>query len=106
MVPDKGFVVSGFDRETHYRGISQYGKQYALYIHHGEGGDGSAYTVTPGQHKETLVLSLPPGNYKAEWMDPASYSVLATDEFKQSGATRSMDTPSYTVDVALRIKRE
>jgi hypothetical protein len=106
MVPDKGFVVSGFDRETHYRGISQYGKQYALYIHHGEGGDGSAYTVTPGQYKETLVLSLPPGNYKAEWLDPASYSVLATDEFKQSGATRSMDTPSYTVDVALRIKRE
>jgi hypothetical protein len=106
MVPDKGFVVSGFDRETHYRGISQYGKQYALYIHHGEGGDGSAYTVTPGQYKETLVLSLPPGNYKAEWMDPASYSVLATDEFKQSGATRSMDTPSYTVDIALRIKRE
>ena len=106
MVPDKGFVVSGFDRETHYRGISQYGKQYALYIHHGEGGDGAAYTVTPGQYKETLVLSLPPGNYKAEWIDPASYSVLATDEFKHSGATRSMDTPPYTVDVALRIKRE
>ena len=38
MVPDRGFVVSGFDRETHYRGMSQYGKQYALYIHHSEGG--------------------------------------------------------------------
>ncbi len=48
MAPDRGFVVSGFDRETHYRGLSQYGKQYALYIHHSEGGDGAAYTVTPG----------------------------------------------------------
>ena len=70
MVPDKGFVVSGFDRETHYRGLSQYGKQYALYIHHSEGGGGGSYTVTPGQYHEKLVLNLPPGDYKAEWIDP------------------------------------
>jgi len=106
LVPDKGFVVSGFDRETHYRGMSQYGKQYALYIHHSEGGEGAAYTVTPGQYHENLVLNLPPGNYKAEWIDPASYSTLATENFEQKGALHVLNTPTYTVDIALRIKRQ
>jgi hypothetical protein len=106
MVPDRGFVVSGFDRETHYRGLSQYGKQYALYIHHSEGGDGHAYTVTPGEYRENLVLNLPPGNYKAEWIDPTSYSTLATEEFKQTGTLHVIDTPTYAIDIALRIKRQ
>jgi hypothetical protein len=106
MAPDRGFVVSGFDRATHYRGMSQYGKQYALYIHHSEGGGDHAYTVTPGEYREHLVLNLAPGNYKAEWIDPASYSTLSTEEFKQTGALRVIDTPTYTIDIALRIKRE
>jgi hypothetical protein len=106
MVPDKGFVVSGFDRETHYRGLSQYGKQYALYIHHSEGGGGSAYTATPGQYREDLVLNLPQGNYKAEWIDPASYATIATAAFAHPGGTRTVSTPTYAIDIALRIKRE
>ncbi len=105
MVPDRGFVVSGFDRQTHYRGLSQYGKQYALYIHHSEGGDGHAYTVTPGEYRENLVLNLPPGNYRVEWIDPASYSTLATEEFQQTGTLHVIDTPTYAIDIALRIKR-
>jgi hypothetical protein len=106
MVPDRGFVVSGFDRETHYRGLSQYGKQYALYIHHSEGGGGAVYSVTPGQYRENLVLNLPPGDYKAEWIDPASYSTLATETFKQTGALHVLGTPTYAVDIALRIRRQ
>lgn len=106
MEPDRGFVVSGLERDAHDRGLSQEGKQYALYIHHSEGGDGSAYTVTPGNYQETLVLNLPAGNYTAEWIDPASYSTLASESFRSSGATRNMKTPAYSIDIALRIRRE
>ena len=106
MVPDKGFVLSGFDRETHYRGLSQYGRQYALYIHHSEGGGGASYIVTPGQYRENLVLNLPPGSYKAEWIDPASFATMATDSFMHAGGTRTLVTPTYTIDIALRITRE
>jgi hypothetical protein len=106
MVPGRGFVVSGFEPETHYRGMSQYGKQYALYVHHSADGRGAAYTVVPGQYHETLVLALPVGNYKAEWIDPATGSVLATDEFQQQTATHVIETPTYTIDVALRVKRQ
>ncbi len=106
MVPDRGFVVSGFDRETHYRGLSQYGKQYALYIHHSEGGGEASYTVTPGHYQETLVLALPAGDYQAEWIDPASGSTLASESFSHAGGTHNLKTPTYTIDIALRITRQ
>ncbi len=106
MVPDRGFVVSGMDRETHYRGLSEYGRQYALYIHHGEGGDGSLYTAKAGTYRETLVLNLPPGKYGAEWVDPATGKTLAATSLEQSGGLRVISTPIYALDIALRIVRE
>ncbi len=106
MQPDRGFVVSGLLPGTHYRGLSQYGKQYALYIHHGEGGDGADYTVTPGNYEETLVVNLPPGNYKAEWIDPASGRIVGGESFSHEGETRNLKTPAYSVDIALRIMRQ
>jgi hypothetical protein len=106
MQPDRGFVVSGLIPGTHYRGLSQYGSQYALYIHHKEGGDGHAYTVKPGNHEETLVLNLPPGSYRAGWIDPVSYTVLGSPDFHHEGGLRNLKTPAYAVDIALRIKRQ
>ena len=67
---------------------------------------GGSYTVTPGRYQEKLVLNLPPGDYQAEWIDPATYSTLATHKFKQTGALHVIDTPTYTVDIALRISRD
>ena len=61
MVPDRGFVVSGFDRETHYRGLSQYGKQYALYIHHSEGGGGACL------YRDSWAIPRKPGPESAPW---------------------------------------
>lgn len=106
MVPDRGFVVSGLEADTHYRGLSEYGKQYAVYLHHSEGGSGSAYVVKSGQYHESLVLQLPPGNYKAEWIDPATGATLAATDFRQTASTRLIETPTYAVDIALRVKRQ
>jgi hypothetical protein len=106
MQPDRGFVVSGLDRQTHYRGMSQHGVQYALYIHHSEGGGGGSYTVTPGNYEETLVLDLPAGAYKAEWIDPASGSVVGAQTFSHTTGTHNLTTPRYSIDIALRIQRQ
>jgi hypothetical protein len=104
MQPDHGFLMSGLEPDAHVRGMSQYGVQYALYIHHGEGGQGGSYTVTPGSYQETLVLNLPPGHYKAEWIEPASGSVLDSVLFDQVSGTHNLKSPTYAVDIALRIK--
>jgi hypothetical protein len=111
MRPDKSFVVEGVPVGTHCRGISQPGQQYALYLHHSKGGTGNpylggdTYTVMPGDYSENLDLSLPGGKYRAEWVNPAAGSILGTETFTHHGGNRTVTTPRYTIDIALRIKR-
>ncbi len=103
MLPDKSFVVRGVPDGAYCRAISEPGRQYALYLHHSTGGRGGAYTVAPGKYTERLVLNLPAGSYRAEWVDPATGSVLGTESFEHGGRERTLTTPEYTVDIALRI---
>ena len=106
MSPDTSFVVSGVPRGAYCRGISQPAEQYALYHHHSVLADSKEfYVTTPGKYAETLVLDLPGGTYKAEWVDPASGSVLGSATFAHQGGNKILGTPEHTVDVALRIKR-
>jgi hypothetical protein len=63
------------------------------------------YVVTPGKYAETLVLDLPGGAYRADWVDPASGSVIKSPAFTQQGGNKTLITPEHTVDIALRIKR-
>jgi hypothetical protein len=105
MSPDKSFITTGVPSGAHLRSISQTGQQYALYLHHGQGGTKSAYKVVPGSYVEELVLNLPAGTYKADWVDPASGSVVRTEAITHKGGNRPFTTPTHSVDIALRIKR-
>ncbi|MGA2983726.1 MAG: hypothetical protein ABSG32_07915 [Terriglobia bacterium] len=100
------FVVSGVPASVYCRGMSQRGEQYALYHHHSElEHDQMYYIVKPGHYHETLVLDLPGGTYRADWVDPASGSVISSATFTHQGGKKNLDTPEHTVDIALRIKR-
>jgi hypothetical protein len=106
MRADKSFVVSGVSQGAYCRGISQPGEQYALYLHHSALDENYEYYVTkPGHYHETLVLDLPGGTYKADWVDPALGSVVSTVTFTHQGGSQNLTAPEYTVDTALRIKR-
>jgi hypothetical protein len=105
MYPDKEFVAGGLPASGVFaRGISEPGKQYAFYHHHsGWGRNTSSYRVTPGTYEEKLVLRLPPGSYQADWVDPASGSVVRSEKFTHAGGERTVTTPTHSVDIALRI---
>jgi hypothetical protein len=104
MQPDSRFVVSGLEASNVFcRAISEVGKQYALYIHHSSK-DGGGYLVKPGNYQENLVVDLPAGNYKVDWVDPARGAIVATENLRHEGGYRVLFTPPYTVDIALRIK--
>ncbi len=105
MHPDMGFVRDGIPPGTYCRGMSEPGRQYALYHHHSTGGEGSMYTVTPGDYSEDLTLDLPAGTYKLDWVEPATGKVLKTDTVKHDGGSLKSTTPRHSVDIALRIKR-
>jgi hypothetical protein len=106
MKPDKEFVVGGVPKGLVYRGMSEPGKQYALYLHHGQFVEPrrGSYVVSPGDYKETLIFSLPRGKYLAEWINPADGSIIASERFVQDSAFHKLTTPEYTEDVALRIR--
>ncbi len=105
MSPGQSFVVSGVPTGVYCRGISETGKQYALYHHHSERRTESSYTVTPGSYVESLDLNFPGGVYRVDWVDPASGSVLSTETFTHQGGNRTVTTPTHILDIALRMKR-
>ena len=105
MAPDRRFLVSGVTSPEYHRAISEPGKQYALYIHHSAGKTDGAYTVVPGDYREDLVIQLPTGRFRAEWIDPATGTVLARETISQKVGHRALKTPRYRVDIALRVKR-
>jgi len=105
MKPDRDFVVGGIPSGVIYRGMSEPGRQYALYMHHSRlNRRGSSYEVFPGVYRENLVFNLPYGNYQAEWVNPSDGSVIASEKFAHTVGFRRMTTPEYSVDIALRIR--
>jgi hypothetical protein len=104
MHQDISYVRDGIPPGTYCRGMSEPGKQYALYHHHSTGGYGSMYTVTTGDYAEDLVLDLPAGAYRVDWVDPATGAVLRSEAVNHPGGSLKTSTPRHSVDAALRIK--
>ena len=63
------------------------------------------YVVMPGNYREVLVLNLPPGSYKTDWVDPASGSVVSSVSLTHQGGNQTLAVPEHKVDIALRMKR-
>jgi hypothetical protein len=107
MSPDKHFVTGGIPKDAFYRGMSWPGNQYALYIHHSQcTKDSAAFTVIPGNYKHDLLLNLPAGKYRTEWIDPATGEILKATVVNSKSGSQKLTTPLYSVDIALRIKKE
>lgn len=99
------FIASAVPTGAFARCLCEPGKQYALYIHHSSLIKNERYLVQAGKYQEELVLVMPEGGYRAEWIDPASGQILRTDELSHPGGNCKLKTPEYAVDLALRIKR-
>jgi hypothetical protein len=106
MHPDSSFVLSGPGKGTYARMLSEAGRQYAFYVHHSSERKTGSYEVVPGSYSESLQLDLPSGSYHADWVDPASGNVVASQNIAHSGGRYGLTAPQYTIDIALRIKRK
>lgn len=72
------------------RVLGEEGKQYAVYVRGGSACE--------------LVLVLTKGNYKAEWLNPASGQIDKADTIEHGGGPVTLKSPDYQDDVAVRIK--
>lgn len=104
MTGGTGFLGPGLSEGSLVRGMSQEGEQYALYIHHSRlKENGVYYIANPGKYQEELALRLPAGRYQAEWILPEENRVLQRVEFEHGGGEKSLASPVYAFDIALRI---
>jgi hypothetical protein len=72
------------------RVLADPGKAYAIYIRGGTRAD--------------LTLDLPAAAFRAEWINTKTGNVDRSEEFRHTGGRRSLYSPPYVDDIALRVR--
>ncbi|MGV8878104.1 MAG: cellulase family glycosylhydrolase [Sphingobacteriaceae bacterium] len=89
MGPDVSFITGALPKETQIQGLSEVGKQYAVYLH--------------SDKKIDMELNLPAGTYKTTWMNTLSGYEQTSKSWIHKGGKITLVTPDYIKDIALRI---
>ena len=107
MSPANGVIVSATPQGTTARVLAEGGRQYAVYLHRGRPVKDAkpAYQVDDAPRESTIVLEIPKGRYKAEWINTRTGAVSAQEQFDHPGGNRTFVSPQYTEDIALRVMR-
>jgi hypothetical protein len=89
MAPEAGLIQDGVPPGATARALGQPGRAYAVYLNGGTQAD--------------LVLDLPGGSYRAEWIDPRTGALTRAEAFDHEGGSRTLRSPAYRQEVALRL---
>ncbi len=92
MKPDDSVVKKRPPEVAGARALVEPGRAYAVYLR--------------GRGPSKIVLELPAGSYRAEWVSTKTGAVDQTESFKHQGGDRTLTSPEYAEDVALRVKRQ
>ncbi|MBI5477313.1 MAG: hypothetical protein HY906_00570 [Deltaproteobacteria bacterium] len=49
-------------------------------------------------------MELPAGSYRAEWVNTKNGNVDKTEDFAHGGGNKTLASPGYSEDIALRIR--
>ena len=105
MKPDSS-VVRNVSGGLSVRALAEQGKAYAIYLHGllpkmpKKAAEGPRDRV-----RASVVLNLPAGLYLAEWTDTTTGIVVAKEQFEHLGGDKSLHSPAFIDDLALRIVR-
>ena len=91
LEPSDAIAVAGGADGTRAWSIAEPGRRYACYVR--------------GGSPLTLEADLPGGSYRVEWLDPRDGRVIGSAEI-EGGAPRTLESPRFDEDVALRIGAE
>jgi hypothetical protein len=107
MAPAPGFVRSGLPEDASAWTLAAPGKVYAVYLHHGrvqKEQKGPRYVVDATPRTVELSVNLPAGTYRAEWIDAKTGKVAKQERFTHQGSARTLTSPQYSEDIALRLR--
>ncbi len=105
MTPDNS-VLGKVSPALTASALVERGKAYAVYLH----------VPLPEKPKDlrkhlrkaieaNLELNLPAGRYKAEWVDTKEGTVALVTEFSHDGGNHTLNSPTFSNDIALRVIR-
>jgi len=90
MKPDNAVVKSKPPKGVTARVLCEPGQAYAVYVN--------------GNSVTELAIELPPGEYKAEWVNTKTGLVEKAESLKHDGGSYTLQAPGYIDDIALRIR--
>jgi hypothetical protein len=90
MAPDDRLIVGGVPAKATARVLARPGKAYAIYVN--------------GGHRADLLLVLPAGRYRAEWLNTRTGAVDKAEEVDHKGGGVTLVSPDYDEDIALGIR--
>jgi len=74
------------------RALAEPGKAYAIYVN--------------GGTEAKLELELPAGNYAADWMNTKTGAIEKSETFDHTAGDKTLLSPAYSEDIALRVVRQ
>lgn len=103
MKPDNA-VVKSVSGDLSASTLVERGKAYAIYLH-------VPLPKKPKRMRDhlrdkvraTLVLDLPRGRYRAEWVDVETGEVVGSAKLTHEGGERELGSPVFANDIALRV---
>jgi hypothetical protein len=91
MTPDNSVIKGGIPEKATARALVEKGRAYAIYINGGSQAD--------------LSVELPEGKCTAAWVNTKTGEIDKRETFDHPGGTRTLESPKYEDDIALRILR-
>src|SRR5262249_53529182 len=86
MAPDPDVIKGGVPQKATARALSKPGRAYAVYLN--------------GGSRTDLVLDLPPGFYRAEWVNTRTGAVDKGQDLGHAGGRLTLRSPEYQEDIA------
>ena len=90
MTPDRAVIKRGIPDKARAQALVLPGRAYAIYL-------------SGGAHAD-LILDLPAGRYRVEWVKPSTGTVDKSQDIDHKGGQATLSSPRYEEDLALRIR--
>lgn len=91
MKPDNSVIKGGVPDKATAHALVQVGRAYAIYIN--------------GGSEAKLIVELPKGTYRAEWVNTKTGKLDKTETFRHANGDWMLHSPKYVDDIALRIRQ-
>jgi hypothetical protein len=106
MTPGDTIIKDGVPPGGSARALVEPGRAIAIYIRKQRptSGKDTAASVPGAGSPSALQIELADGEWRAEWVDTMTGSVVRADSVRGSGV-RALTLPEYRADIALRLRR-